>query len=331
MDAQGPGPQSHPNERTSSPAAAGGREGSSTGWRWFVGAVVVLILAAFACSGLAFLAALQDGPSRWVTGDAVALIHLDGVIAGTGSVYSGIITPEYFGDQLDRAEADPSVRAILIRVDSPGGTVAASQEIAMDIARVGKPIVVSVGDICASGAYMVSSQCDEIIAAPTSSVGSIGVVAQIPNVSGLLETLGIEFTVLTAGEYKDAGSPYRSLTETETALFEEYIDVSYREFIRIVAEGRSLPEAEVEEMATGWIWPGIVAQEMGLVDSLGTFKDAVDRAAELGGIVGEPRIVTYRERDYSWLLRSLIGFGTQLQRLGGYAPDAEDIRRTLPH
>lgn len=337
MEDKGTTPTHHSSERPAAPVAppatprpSGVAERSSTGWRWFVGALVILVMAAFACSTLTFRAAFDTQPTRWTTGEAVALIHLDGIIAGTGSIYSGIITPEYFADQLEQAEADTRVRAILIRVDSPGGTVAASQEIAMEVARASKPIVVSVGDICASGAYMVSAQCDEIIAAPTSSVGSIGVIAQIPNVAGLLDTLGIEFTVLTAGEYKDAGSPYRSMTETETALFEEYIDVSYREFIRMVAEGRSLPEEQVEEMATGWIWPGVVAEEMGLVDSIGTYSDALERAAELGGIDGRPAVVTYREPDYTGLLRSLIGFGVQLQNLGTYEPDADAIRRVLP-
>ena len=306
------------------------RERSSAGWKWFVGALVVLVLAACACSSFAFIGALDTGAPSLGSGDAVALIYLDGVIAGTGSIYSGIVTPEYFVDQLQQADDDPRVRAILIRVDSPGGTVAASQEIAIETARIEKPIIVSVGDVAASGAYMVASQCDEIIATPTSSIGSIGVIAQIPNVAGLLETLGIEFTVLTSGEYKDAGSPYRSLTATETALFEEHLDFAYREFIRIVAEGRGLSEAAVEEMATGWIWPGSVAVEMGLIDSTGTFNDALDRAAELGGIEGEPPVVTYHEDDYSSLLRSLFGFSSRFDRLGGLAPDSDAIRQSLP-
>lgn len=313
------------------PPVPGGGAGTGKGWRWFIVAVAVLLFSACACSAVVFTGLIGDQPTEWMSGDAVALIYLDGVIAGTGNVYGGIVTPEYFVDQLQRAEEDPAVKAILIRVDSPGGTVAASQEISMEIARVTKPIVVSVGDVCASGAYMVSSQCDEIVATPTSSVGSIGVIAEIPNVEGLLDTLGIDFTVLTAGEYKDAGSPYRSLTATETALFEEYIDVAYREFIGLVAEGRSLPVDEVEEMATGWIWPGTVALEMGLVDSIGTYTDALDRAAELGGIEGDPLVVTYTQEDYTGLLRSLIGLGTSLQRFGDLAPDSDAIRQTLPH
>lgn len=323
------GTVSSPDRSAGTPPAPPQSARSSTGWKIFAAVSVIVLLAFCGCFAFAFMASFGDAPS-WGSGDAVALIHLDGVIAGTGSVYSGIITPEYFVDQLEQAERDPSVRAILIRVDSPGGTVAASQEISMEVARITKPIVVSVGDVCASGSYMVASQCDEIIAAPTSSIGSIGVIAQIPNVAGLLDTLGIEFTVLTAGEYKDAGSPYRSLTDTETALFQEWIDIAYDEFVRTVAEGRGLEIAEVEEMATGWIWPGMVAEEMGLVDSLGTFNDAIDRAAELGGIEGRPRLVQYREPDYSALLRSLIGFGASLERLGGYAPDADAVRQSLP-
>ncbi len=307
-----------------------GAQRSSAGWRWFIGAVAVLLFAAFACSALTFVSVLDSRPTRWVSGDAVALIHLDGIIAGTGSIYDGIITPERFVDQIQRAEEDPSVRAIVIRVDSPGGTVAASQEISMEMARVEKPVVVSIGDVGASGAYMVATQCDEIIAAPTSAVGSIGVIAEIPNVEELLDKLGIKFTVITAGEYKDVGSPWRSLTETETALFQEQVDIAYREFVRIVAEGRNLPEEEVEEMATGWVWSGIQAKEMGLVDSLGTFNDALDRAAELGGIVGEPRVVIYRERDYTDLLRALIGFASRFPGLDALSLDADAMRRTLP-
>lgn len=307
-----------------------GRARSSTGWKVFAGVMVLLVLSACVCTSIAFVGAFDADTMSVGTGDSVAVVHLDGVIMGTGSIYSGVITPEYFVDQLERAESDSRVKAIVMRVDSGGGTVAASQEIAMETARVTKPIVVSVGDVCASGSYMIASQCDEIIAAPTSSIGSIGVIAQVPNLAGLLETLGIEFNVLTAGEYKDAGSPYRSMTATETALFQEYLDFSYEEFISIVAEGRGLTEAEVREMATGWIWPGTVAEEMGLIDSTGTFNDAVSRAAELGGIVGEPRIVTYREPDYSWLFRSLIGFGGRLDPLGELGSGDDAIRQSLP-
>lgn len=184
-----------------------------------------------------------------------------------------------------------------------------------------KPVICSIGDIGASGAYMVASQTDEIIALPTSAVGSIGVITEIPNVAGLLDKLGVEFTVLTAGEYKDAGSPYRSLTPTETDLIQAEVDNAYEEFISIVAEGREMKEDEVRELATGWAYSAREGKELGLVDTLGTYNDAVDRAAELGGIDGDPGIVTYEGSDYTDLLNSLLGIRDSLDRIGAIAPD----------
>jgi len=288
---------------------------TGAGWKWLAISMIVVAFLLFGCCALSVFA-LMPFDSTMALGDSIALIHVDGVIAGTGSRVDGYITPEGMLDQLNRASADPSVKAILLRVDSPGGTVAASQEIAMEVARLDKPVVISIGDVGASGAYMVSSQADLIVAAPTSAVGSIGVISEIPNLAGLLEKVGVEFTVLTAGEYKDAGSPWRSLTETETALIQEEIDFAYEEFIRIVAEGRDLDEADVREMATGWAWSGAEAMEMGLVDELGTYNDALDRAADLGGIEGDYEIVTYDEYDYADLLYSLIGLKDGLSRIG---------------
>ncbi len=251
-------------------------------------------------------------------GDSVAVIHVDGIIAGTGSYYDGVITPEYLLDQLDQALSDSSVKAIVLRIDSPGGTVAASQEISTEVARAAeeKPIIASIGDVGASGAYMIASQCDEIIANPTSAVGSIGVITEIPNVAGLLDKLGIEFTVLTAGEYKDAGSPFRSITPTETGLIQREVDIAYDEFIRIVSEGRGLPEDDVREMATGWAWSAIEGQEMGLVDTLGTYNDALDRAADLGGIEGDYGITYYDDYDFVDFMSSLLGITDGLDPLG---------------
>lgn len=295
----------------------------SSAWKWFVGVMLVLILAVLACCGIVF-ASIGGGLDSGVQlGDSIALIHIDGVIAGTGSALDGVITPEDVLYQLDQAVADDSVKAILLRIDSPGGTVAASQEIAMEVARAAKekPVIASVGDVGASGAYMVASQCDEIIALPTSAVGSIGVITEIPNVSGLLDKLGVKFTVLTAGEYKDAGSPYRSLTATETKLIQSEVDNAYDEFITTVAEGRDLRKDDVRKLATGWAYSAREAQKLGLVDTLGTYNDAVDRAAELGGIDGEPGIVTYGGSEYGDLIDSLLGIRSSLDKLGALSPD----------
>jgi len=297
----------------------------SAGAKWAIGlAVVFVVLAVGSCAFVASLGSIFD-TSPIPMGDSIALIHVDGVIAGTGSTYDGVITPEYMLDQLDQALADDSVKTILLRIDSPGGTVAASQEISMAVSRAAaeKPVVASIGDVGASGAYMVAAQCDEIVAAPGSTVGSIGVIMEIPNVSGLLDKLGVEFTVLTKGENKDVGSPYRSVTPTEAVMLSDQMDIAYEQFIADVAEGREMEEAEVRELATGWAWLGTEALDLGLVDSLGNFDDAIDTAAELGGIEGDPYIVTY-EPTYGFedLFLSLIGLTSRLQ-----APDAEAVQR----
>jgi protease-4 len=296
----------------------------STPTKWAIGIVIVLVLLGLvSCAIIALLVPTGDVAS--LTGDSIALIRIDGVIAGTGTMYDGVTSPEYFLDQLDQALADDSVKAILLRVDSPGGTVAASQEISLAIRRAveEKPVVVSVGDVCASGAYMAASQCDEIVASPGSSVGSIGVIMEIPNVEGLLEKLGVEFTVLTEGEYKDAGSPFRSITETETAMLERQLALVREQFVADVAEGRGMSEAEVDELATGWVWLGSEALELGLVDSLGNYDDAVDRAAELGGIEGDPYIVTYEpEYTFESLLWDMLGLAAPARSL-----DVDALRR----
>ena len=252
------------------------------------------------------------------SGEAIAVIPIDGVIAGTGA--AGVITPEDFLDQLDQAEKDDHVKAIVLRVDSPGGTVAASEEISLYVKQAKKPVVVTVGDVGASGAYMVSSQADRIVALPGSAVGSIGVITDIPNVSGLLDKLGVQFTVVKAGKYKDTGSPYRALTSTETALIQGSVDQVYEQFIDIVAEGRKMPRSEVESLATGWAWNGEQAKELGLVDEIGTYRDALKVAAKLGGIKGDYETVTYGNQELEDLLGSVLNLRNQLAPLGSLDP-----------
>ncbi len=300
------------------------RKPMSAGAKWAIGlGIAFLVLVLGSCM---LTVALFSGPdlTPFAYGDSIALIRIDDVIAGTSGA-----TPEYILDQIDQAVDDTSVKAILLRVDSPGGTVAASQEIMLAVRKAAeeKPVVTSVGDVCASGAYMVASQTDEIVAAPGSTVGSIGVIMELVNAEGLLEKVGLKFTTLTQGEYKDAGSMYRSLTETETAMLDQQMNVVYEQFIADVAEGRGMTEAEVRELATGWAWLGSEALELGLVDTLGNYDDAVERAAELGGIEGEPSIVTYESYDpFADLYLDLLGLISPRDDI-----DAEALRRwSLP-
>ncbi|MDZ4169777.1 MAG: signal peptide peptidase SppA [Coriobacteriia bacterium] len=298
---------------------------------WTIGIIVALALLIGSCTvPFALMMGGETSSLPRGIGDAVAVIHIDGPIAGVGDAYSGYVTPERFYDTIDRAQEDSSVKAIVLRVDSPGGTVAASEEIARYVDQCTKPVVVSSGDVNASGAYMVSSQADEIWALPGTAVGSIGVIAQIPNVAGLLDKLGVEFTVITAGENKDTGSPYRPLTDEEKALIQGEVDDVYGQFIDIVAEGREMERSEVESLATGWTWSGERAKELGLVDKIGTYEDALDAAADKGGIRGEYEVTTYDD-EFGDIFGALMGLTRVLSSLEAAAsgPDTS-TRGRLP-
>jgi protease-4 len=272
-----------------------------------------------ACCVAPFALSLGSIGTTDIYSDGIAVIHIDGVIAGTASSSAlsagGEITPEYLIDMLQAADEDPGIEAILLRIDSPGGTAAASQEIAMEVARVRKPVIASVGDIAASGAFWIASQCDAIVATPSSAVGSIGVILQIPNYEGLLDKIGVEYTIITKGEFKDAGSPFRSINATELAMLEEDMDFIYEEFIAGVAEGRGLEVDEVREMATGWVWNASSGQEMGLVDELGTYQDALDVAAERAGL--DDYEVIYYDEPTPWdLIYWFLTTTENLSRMG---------------
>lgn len=297
---------------------------------WTLGVLLAVGLIVASCS-LPFYA-LFSGSSLTsaAAGDGVAVIWVDGVIAGTGDTYSGYVTPESFLNEFEQAEDDPKVKAIVLRVDSPGGTVAASEEISAYVAQCEKPVIVSIGDVGASGAYMVSSQSDEIWANAGSSVGSIGVIATIPNVEGLLDTLGVEFQTITAGKYKDTGSPYRPLTKKERALIQGEVEEAYDQFIDIVAKGRGLQRSEVEELATGWTWSGERAKDLGLIDEIGTYRDALDSAAEKGGIDGDYDVITYQDDDFMQVLNSLLGVSSHLDQLKALSDRDAAVRRSVP-
>jgi protease IV len=288
------------------------RPRSGFAWLWWVFGIFALLMVCVFSSVL--LVVVDKAGGFDIATDSVAVIPMDGTIAGTGTGPTAI-TPEGFLKQLERAEKDENVKAIVLRVNSPGGTVAASEEIATYVKNATKPVVVSVGDVDASGAYMVSSQADRIVANPGSAVGSIGVIMEVPNASKLLDKIGLSFKVLTAGKYKDAGSPYRELTPQETAMLQGQIDQVYGQFIDIVASGRKLPRSEVASLATGWAWNGNEAKKLHLVDQIGTYKDAVKAAARLGGITGEYKTEVYETQPFSSLLSTLLGIEAQLKAI----------------
>ncbi len=244
--------------------------------------------------------------------DKIAVITLTGDIAGTSSplTYSGVITPDMVRQLLGEAEADSSVKAIILRVDSPGGEVAPCQEILEEIEQAKQlmPVVVSMGSIAASGGYYISCEADKIVALPGTLTGSIGVIAEIPNLKGLFDKLGIEMQTFTGGEHKDMYEGYRNLTPDEQKIMQGLVDEYYEQFIDVVAAGRGMDKAEVRSLATGQLYTGSEAMGLGLVDELGGLDKAVEVATELSGAVS-PELKYYKPAAGS-ILEKLLGLSS---------------------
>jgi protease-4 len=255
----------------------------------------------------------------------IAVISLSGTITtGGSSLISGsTITPELVRDYLTRAEKDNAVKAIVLRIESPGGEIEPCQEILWEIERVKetKPIVVSMGGMAASGGYYISTQADKIVAMPTTQTGSIGVISAVINVEELLEKLGIQIEIFKGGKYKDMYWGFRELTPEEEEIMQGMVDEYYEQFIDVVAEGRELSEEEVRNLATGQLYTGTEAKELGLVDELGDLDTAINSALELAGL--ETAVVEYYQPP-RLTLWSLLGFANAIQvRLSGLS--AQDI------
>lgn len=273
--------------------------------------------------------------------DKIAVIPLSGTITAGGSslFYDSAITPGLVREQLNRAEKDIAVKAIVLRIESPGGAVAPCQEISAEIEKVKqtKPIVVSMGNTAASGGYYISAKADKIVALPGTLTGSIGVISQIPSVKGLYDKLGIEIQTFKGGKYKDMYSGLRQLTPEEKEIMQQMVDNYYEQFVETVAEGRGLSKEQVRSLATGQLYTGAEAQELGLVDELGGLDTAIDLAAELAGVT-TPRVEYYKPAKS--LLESPLGinldslvYAIQMRLLGLSGQDIillQTLSRTYP-
>lgn len=231
------------------------------------------------------------------SGKKIGVINVFGTIYSSASIVKEI---EFFKEQ-------SSVKSVIIRIDSPGGVIGSSQEIYSAVKRVresGKPIIVSMGNVAASGAYYVSCGADTIIANPGTTTGSIGVIAEFVNLKELLNDIGISFQTVKSGRFKDTGSPYRELNDADRRYLQSWVDDAFEQFVDIVAKERKLPRDKVLNIADGRVFTGRQALENGLVDILGDYQAAVDLAAELGGIKGKPTIV--RRKKYGVSLFDLL-------------------------
>lgn len=273
---------------------------------------------------LLLLFSLAFSLGRWdrLGGSKVALITVEGVILDSKEII----------DQLEKYRTNPSVKAIVLRINSPGGGVAPSQEIYEEILKTRqvnkKPIVASMGSVAASGGYYVASAADLIMANPGSITGSIGVLLQVPNISGLLQKIGVKSVVIKSGQHKDLASPTREMTDAERQILQGMLDDVHNQFIDVVAEGRQINRKKVEAMADGRIFSGREAQSLGLVDHLGNLQDAIDRAGTLAGIRGKPTVIQERKRGF-FLLDLLRGLNLFDINLPIYPPPTLSVNYLL--
>ncbi|MFA5383420.1 MAG: signal peptide peptidase SppA [Eubacteriales bacterium] len=228
---------------------------------------------------------------------AVGIISIEGpIVCGseTAGAWSSEVSSDNIVSLLRSAADDPEIRAVVLRINSPGGTAAGSQEIGAEVDRfrkTGKSIVVSMADVAASGAYLIACRADKILANPGTITGSIGVIMEVSDYSGLYNKIGVSSKIFKSGLHKDMGSANRTVTKDEQILFQTMVDEIYGDFVNYVAGGRKMGLEKVKLLADGRIFTGTQAKQAGLVDSLGNYRDAVDLAGKLSGLGSEPRTV----------------------------------------
>ncbi|HEU5360441.1 MAG TPA: signal peptide peptidase SppA [Candidatus Deferrimicrobiaceae bacterium] len=252
--------------------------------------IMLLVLAGFFVL-LGIVSRIED--FSFVRGERVAVLPINGVITESEDTI----------EQLKKFAKDDSVKAIVVRLNTPGGGVGPSQEIYAEVKKIrGKKVIVaSMGALAASGGYYIACAADKIYANPGTITGSIGVLMQFVNVKDLIEKIGVKGLVIKSGSFKDTGSPIREMSPEERKIIQGVIDNVHFQFVNAVAEGRKLPREEVLEIADGRIFSGEQAKELGLIDLLGNQEDAVAEAGRMAKIEGEPRVVTPPKKKLSIL------------------------------
>lgn len=271
----------------------------------------------FFWGGITFFVTSLTGPSKseLFLQEGLGVIDVKGVILESEEILANLVA----------FREEPKIKGIVLRIDSPGGAVGASQEIYDEVRRTSKvkPVVASMGSVAASGGLYVSLGAGKIVANPGTLTGSMGVILKFANLEGLFDKIGYKNEVVKSGRLKDIGSPSRPMTEEERQMLQGMIDNVQEQFVQAVSESRSLPAAEVRKIADGRIFSGQQAKEYGLVDQLGNFSDAVMLAAELAGIKSDkmPELIYPREDDFSFL-RLMTGKNSEslLQQTGLSGP-----------
>jgi protease IV len=272
----------------------------STKWFLIILGILSVVVIGFGALLLYVVGDLSDETETVAsgTGGKIAVIELKGEISSSENIVR----------QLKKYREERGVKAILLRVDSPGGAVVPSQEMYEEVRKTregGKPVVVSMGSLAASGGYYVSCGASIIVANRGTLTGSIGVVSQFLQLENLMGKIGVDMKTVKSGKLKDAGSYSRKMTEADEKYFQGLIDEVYQQFVSVVEAERNLSHAEVLAIADGRVFTGEKAVEIGLADTIGTYEDAISIAADMGGIQGRPTIV--RERKRRSVLDGLAG------------------------
>lgn len=276
--------------------------------------IVIVIVLLFIAIGIFLLLSsiiavdeLEEVETITGKGEKIALVELKGVI----------LESEKIVKQFKKYRNDKTIKGILFRVDSPGGGVVASHEIYDEVRKTrefGKPVIVSMGSVAASGGYYVSCGANKIVANPGTLTGSIGVISQFLRVDPLLDKLGIEMNTIKSGKFKDAGNPFRGMTEDDKKYFQNLMDGVHKQFIEIVSKERNIALKEIMNIADGRVFTGEEAYNLKLVDTLGTLEDAIAITAQLANIKGEPSIV--KEVRRKTFFEKLLG-ETRIENLFG--------------
>jgi protease-4 len=268
-----------------------------------LGLLTVFILVVFVAAF--FYAYLSGGDARALSllaGDGVGILQVDGAINDSRDVLT----------ELRRFRDAPWIKAIVLRIDSPGGAVAPTQEIFAELQKVRskKPLIASMAGMATSGGYYIASACEKIVANPGTMTGSIGVIMQLNNIEELMKKVGVKGFNIKSGANKDIGSPFQALSPEGQAILQSLVDNVHGQFVRAVAKGRGMDEAVVKKLADGRVYSGAQAKDLGLVDELGNLEYAVDLAAKRVGLEESPVLYYSRLEQERWwdkLFFSLTG------------------------
>ncbi len=279
---------------------------------WIIaGALIASGTVLFLLLALVFIVLMfgEDGELRYSSGKHIALVEINGPINNAREIVA----------QIAKYREDDSVPAIVLRVDSPGGVVAPTQEIFDELRKTreaGKIIIASMGSVAASGGYYVACVADSIVANPGTLTGSIGVIFELPNAEGLLRKIGVDWDVVKSGPHKDIGSIGRRMTYEERRLIQGVVDDVYNQFVEVVSRYRPLSRDEVIDLADGRVYTGNQARSLRLVDRLGTYEDAIQLAARMSGISGRPKIIRERQKTFLERLVENMDSSTQARAWG---------------